>query len=119
MTLPKLHLRDLFWLVLVVALVGAGIVWLGGTYLPRSASYVVAAEYRQLPESDEALLEWIRQQPGVISHTVRARRTGERLEIGFMQSQNLFGKPAFPPLETTAASLGYAPEDAVFIDVIR
>lgn len=118
MKLPQITLRNLFWPVLVVGMLALGAV-VAGLAIPRSTSYVLAADFDQLPQSDEELLAWIRKRPGVVEHTVHSRRSGTHVEVGFIQVKNLFGQPSFPDLESKVTELGYRPESVRFVDVVR
>lgn len=98
----------------------------GATFLvsriPRSCVYCVATSFHQLPENDEPLVEWLKGQPGVVSHTVHVRRgeaTDGRVEIVFAQVRTLAGDPPFPSVEAKCEELGYRAATSPFVDCSR
>ena len=72
-----------------------------------SMGYVVADEFSRMPADDVALVEWLKQQPGVVEHAVYAHREGKTLKVDFIQVKNLAGSPQFPALDERAGELGY------------
>jgi len=72
-----------------------------------SFGYHVQAAVDTWPSDDEALREWLLQQPGVVKHTLRIDRSEQDLEIFFIQSRNLAGDPPFPDLDPRCRMLGY------------
>jgi len=59
--------------------------------------YSVEAEFGALPENDSRLEDWLASQPGVLPHTVRIRRTGDKsraVRVVLMQLRNILGRPA-------------------------
>jgi len=71
-----------------------------------------------MPPTDKPLVEWLRSQPGVVSHTVAVGRfkDDKLLCVGFIQSRNLAGQPPFPDLDGQTPRLGYAGADGPFRD---
>jgi hypothetical protein len=93
--------------------------WLVAQNISASLSYCVEATFRELPDNDEALVEWLKTQPGIVPNTVHARRFGpERveLEVGFIQVRTMSGHPPFPNLEAKCAELGYLDPNGPFLD---
>ena len=102
--------------VAAIAILGAAV---ARQMIYVSSSYCVETELNQWPPNDDELLNWLRSQPGVISHTVHAKRGGaanDVLRIGFMQSHNLASQPPFPSLEKEANAIGYKGVNIHFCD---
>jgi hypothetical protein len=80
--------------------------------------YVVEARFEKMPPDDKALIEWLRSQPGIVSHTVAIGRfeDGKLLYILFIQSRSLSGRPPFPDLNGNVGRLGYMESDGPFRD---
>jgi hypothetical protein len=83
-----------------------------------SLVYVVEARFEKMPPNDKTLIEWLRAQPGVVSHTVAVGRfeDGKLLYISFIQSRSLAGQPPFPDLNGNIGRLGYTESDGPFRD---
>jgi hypothetical protein len=82
-------------------------------------SYQVEARFETLPDDDKALKSWIKEQPGVVPHTVWIGRFGpdkKLLSIMFIQVRNGAGKPPFPNLGAVCKELGYASPDGPLRD---
>ena len=103
--------------VLSGAVVG---LWLLVTHsVNASLGYCVEWEFGQMPPNDDALVEWLKVQPGIISRTVQIRRfgaNGTELEVGLIQVRTLAGDPPFPDLDQQCAELGYAQPKGKFVD---
>jgi hypothetical protein len=92
--------------------------------LPVSAGYEVTCTFRKLPENDIALETWLKQQPGIVPHTVHIRRNdADKMTVTFILSRSLwqqfFLTPPFPNLEAAVDSIpGYERKTAEdkFID---
>lgn len=79
------------------------------SFVRSSRVFVVSTECVLSPESDDALADWLKRQPGVVGHTVRIIRHGEHgIEVSFIQLQSLWGQPPFPTLEFACAKFGYS-----------
>jgi hypothetical protein len=76
-----------------------------------SRGYCVRAHFTVMPSDDRPLENWLKAQPGVVSHTVHAGRKDDDLHVMFIMSQTVTGNPPFPwqGLSDTCASLGYEP----------
>jgi len=74
-----------------------------------SRVFCVSAQFARMPVDDEPLKDWLKAQPGIIPHTVIAKRQGDMLYVRFIMSQTTSGKPPFPDLSNKCASLGYGP----------
>ena len=86
----------------------AGIASLGFSFVPASRVYTVGAGFTSLPESDDKLQDWLREQPGVVDHTVHITRGQDQtLELTFIITQNTWKTPPFPDIETKCDELGY------------
>jgi hypothetical protein len=84
-----------------------------------SLGYCVEVEFGQMPPNDDALVEWLKVQAGIIPRTVQVRRfgaNGTELEISFIQQRTLAGDPPFPDLNQQCAALGYAQPKGNFVD---
>jgi hypothetical protein len=102
--------------VLIVVVVAA---WVGLRFIPASLGYSVEAEFASLPERDHELEEWLKTQPGVVSHTVHVwRKDGEPkiLRIGFIMVRDGWDRPPFPDLQGKCEALGYAGRTGPFRD---
>jgi hypothetical protein len=90
-------------------------------YTHISWGYCVEARFDKMPPKDKSLIEWLREQPGVVPHTVAIGRFEERgrlLYVMFIQSRNLNGQPPFPDLNAAALELGYMEPDGPFRDSV-
>ncbi len=79
-------------------------------FVPASRVYCVAAVYVAAPEDDAALAQWLKNQPGVVPHTVHVDRppaNPRKLIVSFIQVRTLNGQPPFPELEAAAKARGY------------
>ena len=88
-------------------------------FIPASCIYNVETSFKILPNSDAPLVQWLQEQPGVISHTVQIVRTGPvsaNVNVMFMQSRNGWGYPAFPNLERECQKSGYEQPAGRFVD---
>jgi len=74
-----------------------------------SRSYRVGAVYGRFPNDDRHLEKWLKVQPGVVSDTVRAERTGNTIHMNFIMSHSLCGSPPIPDLSHACHRLGYGP----------
>jgi hypothetical protein len=95
-------------------------VWLLFTHnVYASLSYCVEIEFGQMPPNDDALVEWLKVQPGIVPPTVQVRRfgaNGTELEVGFIQQRTLADDPPFPDLDQQCTALGYAQPKGKFVD---
>ena len=94
------------WLLVFVA----GICFLLSAVLaiPVSKVYSVDAEVGQMPATDDGLRMWLGKQTGVVDHTIHIHRTGpSEVYVSFVMSQNSWGYPETPDLESAAEKLGY------------
>lgn len=102
---------------LVIAVLGT---WFLFTHNARvSFSYCVEAQFTIMPVDDERLAAWLKDQPGIVPHTVLVRRFGsdsKELEVGFIQVRTLAGSPQFPKLDEKCAALGYEHPKNRFMD---
>jgi hypothetical protein len=101
-----------------VALAGVGLAsvlyFIG--QIPASRVYEVRAEFGSMPADDDALRQWLTEQPGVIAHTCHMKREGNAVRVTFIQVRNMVGQPSFPDLESECKRLGYSGSDPVFRD---
>jgi hypothetical protein len=84
-----------------------------------SYNYGFEARFTTLPPDDDALVQWIKQQPGVVSSGVgvivlRSGNDAKTIRVTFTQVRNLNGIPPTPDLDTACASLGYGPMETPF-----
>jgi hypothetical protein len=78
-------------------------------------------QQRSIIDSDEPSHEpkWLRNQPGVVAHTVQTRRCGvdfHDLKITVIQVRTAASKPAFPLIDQYSALFGYVGNGARFTD---
>lgn len=95
---------------------------LGFFFVPVSFVYCVRATFSYLPENDDRLAAWLRQQPSVVAHTVEIGRRGidsKELEVVFIQVRTASGSPPFPLLDEQCAELGYRSDGSRFSDCKR
>jgi hypothetical protein len=69
--------------------------------------YCVKAQYSRVPADDLGLDHWLKEQPGVVPHTVQISRERDMLHVVFIMVRNLRGQPSFPDLSQACDSLGY------------
>ena len=78
------------------------------SFVQHSRVFVVRTQCLLSPESDDALADWLKRQPGVVGHTVQITRHGEHgIEVSFILSQSSWGQPPFPSLEFACSTFGY------------
>ena len=109
--------RRTFAFAVVVALVLAGFALFALSYIRPSVGYTVCAEFASMPDDDEALERWLRNQPGVAGGTVHTKREGDRLEVFYIANLSRFQKS--PDLQAQCAVLGYSGQVAPFGDCGR
>lgn len=104
----------------VAAAVMAVGVWFWLThYLSLAASYCVEARFSHPAADDRPLAGWLRDQAGVLPHTVCVSREGvdgQTVRITFMQVRTAAGSPPLPGLEGACRALGYAGPAGPFLD---
>jgi hypothetical protein len=114
--------RNFNWVLTLSGLLVAVLFFtlLGGMFfLPRSLSYSVEARFDALPKTDNELVAWLKDQPGIVPNTVHTKRSGRTLEVGFIQVRNGLGQPRFPELEAKSKQFGYRGSAVMFTDVAR
>lgn len=74
------------------------------------SGYTFQCEMKSMPFDDVAFADWIRQQPGVSSHTVSVFREGKTLIVRFVSVQTGYGNPPLPDLDGMATEFGYTLE---------
>jgi hypothetical protein len=117
-----LAMRNMNWVLTLSGLlvVVLFLTLLAGTlFLPRSVVYGVEARFDALPKSDNEFALWLKDQPGIVPHTVHTKRSGKKLEVTFIQVRNGLGQPRFPKLEAKTKELGYRGSAVMFTDVER
>ena len=117
---PKVPIRMklIFGFLVLLALVG--VIFAGLLSIPASCSYQVTAMAKTLPPDENAFESWIKNQPGVVDHTVNVHRTdSNKITITFIMTRNGWGYPRFPDLETASAGFGYDIGENHFADVRR
>jgi hypothetical protein len=65
------------------------------------------AAYASMPDNDRDLEQWLKDQRGVVAHTVHVTRKGSTIRIIFIMQRNGHGNPPFPDLSSACHSLGY------------
>ena len=114
--MARRHLHKFYLAIILLLVLVLGEGWWLAHKIKSSNGYNVQAEFAQLPPNDEALEEWLRQQPGVVEHAVHVERNGQNVRVFFIIVQNLRKQPPFPRLEEQAAVLGYADIKATWHD---
>lgn len=104
-------------ITVIIGVLGATLLFGSVLSLPRSEVYHLRASCLSMPQDDSELAEWLKRQPGVIQNTVHAKRTGNFLDITFIQVRNGFRIPSFPDLKQKATNLKYVLQDKAFEDV--
>lgn len=109
-------LRTLFVAITVFTAIVA--CWFAFTsWATASVIYSVEADFKSMPANDHEFMAWLRNQPGVVPHTVHIdRRKGTALIVTFVMSRNLSGLPEFPDLEQKSKALGYLGRNIAFRD---
>ncbi|MFO0905211.1 MAG: hypothetical protein U0939_19545 [Pirellulales bacterium] len=110
--------RALFIAAIAIAMGFLGVI-LGTTCIPVSFCYCVNSSFTRLPENDSQLIEWLKEQPNVVAHTVQVRRYGaesRQLEVAFIQVRTALGQPRFPDLAGKCSELGYLSDGVGFSD---
>ena len=78
------------------------------SFRPLGVVYLVEANYRTTPNSDENLRAWFIEQPGVVENSVFITRyENGKFEVLVNVNQNWWRLPPFPDVETRCAELGY------------
>jgi hypothetical protein len=81
------------------------VLWCVALVLFPPMDYVVTAEFRELPESDKELAEWLRNQPGV--YIAFVDRKGSEVTALWGYSGNTVWQPVTPDLRGEFERLGY------------
>jgi hypothetical protein len=90
-----------------VFLVIGGIVWYSLISLKTPYAFSVETSFAVTPADDEALISWLRAQPGVIAKWVWVERRGKVLRVNFSQERDSWGEPPIPDLDSKCKELGY------------
>lgn len=109
--------RQIYAFAVVIVLVLSGFVWFALGYIRPSVGYTVCAEFASMPDDDEALEHWLRNQPDVAGGTVHAKREGQRLEVFYIINRSRLQK--LPDLQAQCVVLGYSGQVAPFRDCGR
>ena len=88
---------------LLLTAIGAGL-----HLIPASQGYSVRAAFAKLPANDRELEQWLRNQPGVVSHTAHVLRDGQVVRVSWIMTQDLAGKPHTPDLLPAWQRMGYS-----------
>jgi hypothetical protein len=109
----SIWLRKAFLLRLALVILGLIAIWLLGHALFRrirvSRSYTVHASYLKMPANDTMLANWLKNQPGVVAHTVHIDRKGKIIYVTFVKSDTISQAIPFPDLSSACDQYGYAP----------
>ena len=103
--------------LLVLCVVSVAIAALA--FVPASRVYCVESTFTTAPNDDALLVTWLKNQPGVVEHTVHVDRTNSqppKLVLTFIIVQNSWLRPPFPDVEARAAELGYSFDSNGFRD---
>jgi hypothetical protein len=106
-SMGKRRIRLCYGAALLLASVIIVLAVIACTNMTAAVGYEAVAFFTSMPANDDALSEWLRRQPGVIAHSVEVSRHDEALEVAFIQSRNLCGRPRLPNLDAQVDALGY------------
>jgi hypothetical protein len=112
--IPKPKRRWLRRLLVVVTFLGVLLHAL--LFIPSSRLYSEKAIYSQMPADDVSLERWLKDQQGVVPHTVHTSRQGNAIRASFIMVRDGHGRPAFPNLSKACESLSYAGRQADWHD---
>ena len=111
MTAPKPNSRQFQFslrallLFMVVASVGLSWFWKVIEKITPPMIYMVHAEFLELPPTDEALKEWLLQQPGVYQGLIV--REGNSLTLNWFHITKRFADPISPTVRDEFERFGY------------
>src|SRR4051794_23867260 len=83
----------------------AAFLWLADEVFAAPMDYVVEAEFRKLPATDDALEQWLHKQPGV--YLALVSRDGNKLHLVWGNAGTRFSDPVSPNVCDEFAKLGY------------
>ena len=107
MSRRKRFVTKIILAALVLAMIPT-VSWLiGRHYVYASMGYSMFDHFSQMPSDDNQLVAWLKQQPGVVEHTVHVERQGDSLHVIFIQVRNMARHPSLPLLDERVIQLGY------------
>src|SRR5579859_6929787 len=100
-----------FFVVLLIVATAIAIVvaWWGASTVPFAIEHAVQAQYQSMPDRDNELEQWIREQPGV--GKARVVHSSRGVHVHFVMTQNLLRTdPPTPDLRAALDEFGYRGE---------